>query len=102
MFLFDKISIKEAAILAAIGDRELYGLEIPEAVEEVSGGEVKIRLGYLYPSLHHLESKGLIKSRWGEEADPSRNKARRQYYSLTDDGVVALNPPQENNRDDQS
>jgi len=91
---FDKLSIKEAAILTALDGRELYGLEIPKAVEESSGGEIKINLGMIYPVLHNLESKGLIKSRWGEEVDPIRNGARRRYYRLTDDGGIALKSPQ--------
>ena len=94
MFSFDKTSVKEAAILAALDGRELYGLEIPKAVEDVSGGKIKIRLGMIYPVLHNLESKGLIKGRWGEEVDPIRSGARRRYYRLTDGGGIALRSSQ--------
>ena len=101
MISFDKTSLKEAAILAALDGRELYGLEIPKAVENVSGGKIKIRLGMIYPVLHNLESKGLIKGRWGEEVDPSRSGARRYYYSLTTNGGIALRSSHADDLNDQ-
>ena len=41
----------------------------------------------LYPVLHRLEDRGLIKSRWAE----SETGRKRKYYSLKEDGKKALN-----------
>ena len=85
-----EVSPREAAVLVALDGKELYGLEIPKAVEESSGGTIKMRIGTLYPVLRNLENKGLIKSRWGEEVYPERGGARRRYYSLTGNGSAKL------------
>ena len=101
MISFDKTSIKEAAILAALDGTELYSLSIRQAVQDVSGGDIEIRYNAIYPLLHNLEDKGLIKSRWGGEVDPSRSGARRRYYSLTDKGGIALRSSQSDDLNDQ-
>ena len=41
----------------------------------------------LYPVLHRLERRGLIKARWGE----SETGRKRKYYSLKKDGKTAMN-----------
>ena len=84
----NEVSPREAAVLVALYGKELYGLEIPKAVEESSGGTIKMRLDTLYPVLCNLVSKGLIKARWGEEVYPERGGARR--YSLTGNGSAKL------------
>ena len=40
----------------------------------------------LYPVLHRMEHRGLIKARWGE----SETGRKRKYYSLKRDGKKAL------------
>ena len=85
-----EISPREEIILLALHRKELYGLQIPQAVEEASGGERKMQVGTLYPVLHSLEKKGLVESRWGEEGRDERGGARRRYYKLTGLGVVKL------------
>jgi PadR family transcriptional regulator, regulatory protein PadR len=77
------ISPLEEIILMALLDRQLYGLEIVRAVEEGSGGRRKLGFGSLYPTLHRLQKKGLVKSQWGEEKPEERGGARRRYYETT-------------------
>jgi len=85
-----EVSPREEIVLLALHRKELYGLQIPQAVEEASGGERKMQIGTLYPVLHSLEKKGLVESRWGEEGRDERGGARRRYYKLTGLGVVKL------------
>lgn len=78
----------EETFLLALSTRELYGLEIITAVEEVK--KKRIGFGSLYPTLHQLEKKGLVKSRWGEDTPDERGGARRKYYKITGAGQIAL------------
>ena len=84
------IGKNESLILTALSTRERYGLEIIDKAHEVSGGKVKLSLGGLYTTLHRMEEKGLIQSRWGESTEV-RQGARRKYYKVTGLGVRALN-----------
>jgi PadR family transcriptional regulator PadR len=84
------ISPLEEIILMALLDRQLYGLEIVRAVEEGSGGRRRLGFGSLYPTLHRLQKKGLVKSQWGEETPEERGGARRRYYETTALGRIAL------------
>jgi PadR family transcriptional regulator, regulatory protein PadR len=85
-----QISHREELVLLALHHKELYGLQIPQAMEEASGGERQMGIGTLYPVLHSLEKKGLVESRWGDEARYERGGARRRYYKLTSNGVAML------------
>lgn len=88
------ITSLEELIMTALLNRELYGLMIAKAIEEVSNGEKKIGVGSLYPKLHKLEKKGYIESYWGEDRPEERNGARRKYYKLTGLGSEALDNAQ--------
>jgi PadR family transcriptional regulator, regulatory protein PadR len=77
------LSPLEEIILMALLERQLYGLEIVRAVEEGSEGRRKLGFGSLYPTLHKLQRKGLVKSQWGEETPEERAGARRRYYETT-------------------
>jgi PadR family transcriptional regulator, regulatory protein PadR len=77
------LSSLEEIILMALLEGQLYGLEIVRAVEEGSEGRRKLGFGSLYPTLHKLQKKGLVKSQWGEETPEERGGARRRYYETT-------------------
>ena len=61
---------------------ESYGYAIIQEVKARSGGKLQWTDGMLYPVLHRMEHRGLIKSRWGE----SETGRKRKYYSLKKDG----------------
>jgi DNA-binding PadR family transcriptional regulator len=82
---------RERLILFAIGNREMYGLEIQRAIADCSDGAETITIGSLYPTLHSLEQKGLVASRMGEDVTEERCGARRKYYHLSEAGKQALN-----------
>jgi DNA-binding PadR family transcriptional regulator len=85
-----EVSPREELVLFALYGKELYGLQIPQAMEEASGGKRQMGIGTLYPVLHSLEKKGLVASRWGDERRQERGGARRRYYKLTGNGVATL------------
>jgi len=41
---------------------KMYGYEITRRVEEMTKGKLQLTWGALYPTLHKLESEGLISS----------------------------------------
>ena len=76
----------EPLVLALLAKGESYGYAIIQEVKARSGGKLQWTDGMLYPVLHRLERRGLIKARWGE----SETGRKRKYYSLKKDGKTAL------------
>ncbi|ESA36925.1 transcriptional regulator [Leptolyngbya sp. Heron Island J] len=75
--------------MSVIEFRQLYGLEISDSIDKATDGKKKIPVGSLYPILKRLESRGFVKSEWGESTE-AREGARRRYYSLTGVGRSML------------
>ncbi|GAA1640570.1 PadR family transcriptional regulator [Actinoplanes couchii] len=73
-------------VLTALVRTPLHGYGIMQAVEELSGGRVKLKAGTLYAALDRLTAEGLITVD-REEAVAGR---LRRYYVLSDDGRAAL------------
>ncbi|WP_223032300.1 PadR family transcriptional regulator [Hanstruepera marina] len=60
---------------------KMYGYEITQKVKALTKGELQITEGALYPSLHKLESDGLL------EVEVAKVDNRlRKYYKLTEKG----------------
>ena len=76
----------EPLVLALLAKGESYGYAIIQEVKARSGGQLQWTDGMLYPVLHRLERRGLIKARWGE----SETGRKRKYYSLKKDGKTAM------------
>ena len=70
----------ELAILAALWDGRLYGLEILRVLE--SNSELIVSEGTIYPLLTRLKAIGLVESEWVE----SDSGHPRKYYELTPAG----------------
>lgn len=77
------LSALEELIMTTLLNQELYGLQIVQAIDEASNGKRKLAIGSLYPTLHRLEKKEFITSRWGDDRPEERGGARRRYYRLT-------------------
>src|SRR5262249_49856416 len=84
------LSALEEMLLTALLHRELYGLKIIEAIKESTKGRRRIGFGRLYPALHQLEKKGIVKAGWGEETPEERGGARKKYYKIRGLGQAAL------------
>jgi PadR family transcriptional regulator PadR len=57
----------------------LHGYGIARRIEQVSGRNVRLNHGTLYPALVKLEQQGWIRPSWGV----STNNRRAKFYSLT-------------------
>jgi len=76
----------EPLILSLLAKGESYGYAIIQEVKARSEGRLNWTDGMLYPVLHRMERRGLIKARWGE----SETGRKRKYYSLKKDGKLAM------------
>ena len=72
----------EMLILKAVSLGKLHGYGVLLRIQQISGEQLVIQQGSLYPALYRLEHEGAIKSEWGE----SENGRRAKYYTLTDAG----------------
>ncbi len=74
-------------ILKAVSLGPLHGYGVLLRIQQISGEELVIQQGSLYPALYRLEHQGAITSEWGE----SENNRRAKYYRLTSLGRDRLN-----------
>src|ERR1700743_3403978 len=76
----------EPLILSLLSQGESYGYALIQQGKTRSGVKLNWTDGMLYPVLHRMENRGLIKARWGE----SETGRKRKYYSLKKDGKPAM------------
>jgi DNA-binding PadR family transcriptional regulator len=77
------LSYGAAAILHAVASGRRFGFDIMEATGLTSGT--------VYPALERLESRGLLKSKWEDEAAAhAEGRPARRYFTLTAPGATAL------------
>lgn len=75
----------ELAVLSALQDEALYGLNLLERLQVEAG--LPLAEGSIYPLLHRLERQGSVASQWQLDAGATRP---RKYYALTDAGRAEL------------
>ena len=63
-----------------------HGYDVARWLQDVTGDVLRVEEGSLYPALHRLEKRKLLKSSWGL----SRNNRRAKYYEITAKGREAL------------
>ena len=73
-------------ILKAVSLGPLHGYGVLLRIQQISGEELVIQQGSLYPALYRLEHQGVIASEWGD----SENNRRAKYYRLTPAGRKRL------------
>ena len=77
--------IPELLVLRLLADREMYGYEIARAIKTVTRDSLSLGEGVLYPALHTMEARGLVRARC------ARADGRiRIYYGLTARGKKRL------------
>ena len=59
--------------------QSLHGYAVTRWIRERSGDALLVEEGALYPALHRLEVRGLLKAEWGT----SENNRRAKFYKLT-------------------
>lgn len=56
-----------------------HGWAVSQRIEQVSKDALRVQQGSLYPALHRLERRGLVKAHWAT----TENNRRAKYYELT-------------------
>jgi PadR family transcriptional regulator PadR len=64
----------------------LHGYAIARRIEQISGDQLALNQGTLYPALFKLEQMGWISARWGS----SETGRRARFYSITRAGRKQL------------
>ena len=77
--------IPELLILRLLTDREMYGYELVQAIEDSTGSAITLGEGVVYPILHSLEKRACLKSR-----SKPVNGRTRVYYTTTAAGRKRL------------
>jgi PadR family transcriptional regulator PadR len=73
-------------ILKSLARGPLHGYAVAEWIQQTSQQVLKVEEGALYPALHRMELRGLLKAKWGA----SDNNRRAKFYDLTSEGQKRL------------
>ena len=69
-------------VLKALLRGPMHGCGVAEWIHQTSQQALTEEEGALYPALHWLELRGLLKAEWGT----SENNRRAKFYRLTAEG----------------
>ena len=72
-------------LLKLLEEKDMYGYEMIDTLRKKSCNVFELKAGTLYPLLHGLEEKGLLKAYEQEYAGKTR-----KYYSITKEGRGVL------------
>ena len=73
--------VPELLVLRLLAAREMYGYELARTIREVTGDAISVGENVLYPALHALEARGLLRARRHTVAGRTR-----VYYLITASG----------------
>ncbi|MEK7951740.1 PadR family transcriptional regulator [Luteolibacter soli] len=73
-------------VLCLLEKGESYGYALIQEIRRLSGERIEWTDGMLYPVLHRMEARGLIKARWAK----SETGRKRKYYRLLEEGRTAM------------
>jgi transcriptional regulator len=79
-------------ILRIISLEPKHGWAIAKRIQQISGEELQVQQGSLYPALHRLEQQGWVESRW----QPTDTGRQAKFYSLTRAGKIQMKKELEN------
>lgn len=82
--LYGTLGLMVIKTLEALGP--LHGYRLARRIEQISGDQLVLKQGTLYPALLKLEQSGWIVAKWGE----SDNGRRVKIYALTRRGLAQL------------
>ena len=68
----------------------LHGYAIARRIEQISGNQIALNQGTIYPALLRLEQEGWISPKWGE----SETGRRVKFYAITRAGKKQLQAEQ--------
>ena len=73
-------------IMRAVTDEPLHGYGLLNRLRLISGNRLQIPQGSLYPALHRMENRGLLKGEWGV----TETGREAKFYRLTAKGRKQL------------
>ena len=76
----------ELLILKTLSWGPQHGFSIARWIQDTTSDVLRLEEGSLYPTLHRLEDKAWVESRWGT----SENNRKARFYRLTRDGRKQL------------
>jgi len=76
----------DVLIMKTLSRREMHGYAIAQFIERASDAVLKVEEGALYPALHRLEVRGLLRSEWRV----TEHNRRAKFYRLSALGRRAL------------
>ena len=76
----------DVIVLKALSGGSMHGYAVGSWIRKYSQEAMGVREGVLYPALHRLERKGLVKANWGK----TETGRRAKFYILTEAGVEKL------------
>lgn len=77
-----KRGVATLCILSLLSEREMYGYEIAQALETISGGRFILSEGTLYPILYRLEDDGYLDAKRIRVG----KRMTRVYYRISENG----------------
>ena len=81
-----KKGVTTLCLLSLLRRGEMYGYELAQEAERISGGLLSFQEGTLYPVLYRLQEQGMITSRKALVG----KRMTRVYYSMTPKGMEYL------------
>ena len=76
----------DVIVLKALSGGSMHWYAVGSWIRKYSQEAMGVREGVLYPALHRLERKGLVKANWGK----TETGRRAKFYILTEAGVEKL------------
>ena len=73
-------------ILKTLAWGPTHGYGVASWIQHITGDVLRVEEGSLYPALHRLEKRRLIRASWGL----SENNRRAKYYEITAQGRATL------------
>ena len=73
-------------ILKTLALEPQHGWAVSQRLKQISNERLQVTQGSLYPSLHRLERRGWIRSRW----EATEHNRQAKYYELTKSGRKQL------------
>jgi PadR family transcriptional regulator PadR len=77
--------VPELVVLRLLAQREMYGYEIARRIRTLTNDALSLGEGVLYPALHAMEHRGLVRSR-----SVPHDGRMRIYYRLSARGQARL------------
>ena len=78
-------------VLKIVALAPIHGYAIAQRITQISSDVLQVQQGSLYPALHRLEKRGLLKAEWRETGGRAA-----KYYSLTRTGRKELGAEERN------